>query len=244
MSVKVIIDNREKSFIDSIDLNFKDFVYNKQNLDIGDFHFYIDETIALVIERKTLNDLSCSIKDGRYREQRARMLEYYPSNVRKLYLIEGSQLNDFKLNSKIFYSSLINMMLRDNILIYRTDNLDDSIEFIIKIFKQLEKIGNKIVNNDTSKIDEIGKCKPSKKGNITQKVCFQNQLMQIPGISSKTAESLINKYSNMKYLIEDMCFDAKEDVIDKLSIIKVGKKDRSLGKKISLKIYHYLIEQD
>lgn len=237
MSIKVIIDNREKSIINNID----GLDYELKNLEIGDFHFYYKKEIVLVIERKTLKDLSSSIKDGRYREQKARMLGYYGKNVRKLYLIEGYNMKDFKLNSKIFYSSMINMMMRDNILIYRTEDVNETIDFIKKIYIQLNKLGEKLINPNIFKIKEIGKCKPSKKGNITQKVCFQNQLMQIPGISLKTAESLIDKYGSMKCLIEDMCFDAKDDVIEKLSIIKIGKKKRSFGKKLSLKLYHYLI---
>ena len=134
--------------------------------------------------------------------------------------------------------------MRDGILIYRTDDIDETIDFIKKIYKQLDKLGEKLVDNNLSKINEIGKCKASKKANITQKICFQNQLIQIPGISSKTANCLIKKYGSMKNLIEDMCFDTKEDVVEKLSVLKIGKKERSLGKKLSIKIYNYLIGED
>ena len=50
--------------------------------------------MLLLIERKTLNDLSTSIKDGRYKEQKNRILNSIPSCVRKLYIFEGNNINN------------------------------------------------------------------------------------------------------------------------------------------------------
>ena len=44
----------------------------------------------VIIERKTVADLAASIKDGRYREQSARLTSYSLDNHRIVYLIEGS----------------------------------------------------------------------------------------------------------------------------------------------------------
>jgi ERCC4-type nuclease len=76
--------------------------------------------IIIIIERKTLNDLSASIKDGRYKEQKERLVHSLKSNVRKIMLIEGEKMSDFKLPAKTFDSVVVNTMLRDNIHIHIT----------------------------------------------------------------------------------------------------------------------------
>ena len=71
------IDNRERDLIQSfINNNIK---IETQNLDIGDIQIiYIDDSYVehnlVVIERKTYDDLGASIKDGRYKEQKMRLL--------------------------------------------------------------------------------------------------------------------------------------------------------------------------
>ena len=67
----IVIDNREAKL--------KEYFKGKENiqfenLDIGDIVFKLEEQIIFIIERKTINDLYCSIKDGRYKEQKNRML--------------------------------------------------------------------------------------------------------------------------------------------------------------------------
>ena len=88
----LILDNREKYIIKLI--GNAPFV-ETQNLDVGDIHFLIDNELILVIERKTLKDLSSSIKDGRFREQKARLSVL---NCEMLYLIEGFILNKLFTN--------------------------------------------------------------------------------------------------------------------------------------------------
>ncbi len=45
-----------------------------------------------MIERKTVDDLMASIKDGRHREQKIRLLKKQKDSVHIYYLIEGSLL--------------------------------------------------------------------------------------------------------------------------------------------------------
>ena len=68
--MQFIIDNREKEL--------KDYFKNNdnikfENLDIGDIVIKDNDKIIMMIERKTLEDLSASIKDGRYKEQKIRL---------------------------------------------------------------------------------------------------------------------------------------------------------------------------
>ena len=71
--MELIIDNRE-----TIKDYFQDKDYVKiKNLDIGDYIFKYDDKDILIIERKTIEDYAASIKDGRHREQKQRLLSNY-----------------------------------------------------------------------------------------------------------------------------------------------------------------------
>ena len=134
MSFIIKIDNREKKIIDTLDTLDESFNYVKENLDLGDIQIVSHETndILVIIERKTLQDLSSSIKDGRYKEQKNRILNTALANVRKIYIFEGTNSSDFGLSQKIYESTIINSILRDNIHIYKSKSVLDTINFIKK----------------------------------------------------------------------------------------------------------------
>ena len=73
--MKLYIDNREpQSIIEILKLRISNF--KLCNLDIGDYQILDDnDNIILIFERKSLNDLISSIKDGRYNEQSFRLSE-------------------------------------------------------------------------------------------------------------------------------------------------------------------------
>ena len=142
--------------------------------------------MLLLIERKTLNDLSTSIKDGRYKEQKNRILNSIPSCVRKLYIFEGNNINNFELDPKTLNSVIINTMVRDNIHVYVAQTIQDTIKFIEHVSTNLPKFIDNM-NGDAVKdgceiqsgINQI------KKKNSNYETCFHNMLCGIPSVSSK-----------------------------------------------------------
>ncbi len=74
---------------------------------LGDIIFYYNDEIRYVIERKTICDLYSSIKDGRYKEQKARLFNNYAKN-QIIYLLEGS-INE---NKKILATHFIGVVHR------------------------------------------------------------------------------------------------------------------------------------
>ena len=94
--MNIIVDSREVHLIPLLnDSKIK-------QLDLGDIHF-VDENdnIKCIIERKTVSDLSSSIKDSRSREQRSRLLSFRnETNCRIIYLIEGTFFSNNLLSLK------------------------------------------------------------------------------------------------------------------------------------------------
>ena len=87
----LIVDSREgklKEYFDSINEEITKLGINikYQNLNLGDIILKCND-IELIIERKTIYDLFSSIQDGRYKEQKYRLLKNY--NLSQIvYLIE------------------------------------------------------------------------------------------------------------------------------------------------------------
>ena len=92
--MKIILDNRERRLIKLVNSLKNQYGFNHieisvEKLDIGDITIKNGDNELLIIERKSLNDLASSIKDGRYEEQSYRLSNYPIHNHNILYLIEG-----------------------------------------------------------------------------------------------------------------------------------------------------------
>ena len=128
MTILCKIDNRERDLIQIID-----FPICKDNLEIGDIQIIEQENeiekLLVLIERKSYKDLSSSIKDGRYKEQKNRILHSIPSNIRKIYLLEGNA-KEFKLPKSVLQGTILNTILRDNLHVYFTKNINETVEWI------------------------------------------------------------------------------------------------------------------
>jgi ERCC4-type nuclease len=247
MDYIIKFDNREKELIKILEEKGYNMVL--ENLDIGDIQF-LDLTtkdIMIIIERKTLSDLSSSLKDGRYKEQKERLLHSLKKDVRKIILIEGTDLNDFSLPIKTFNSIIINTLIRDNIHIYISKNKEESIEFIeniiLNIPKYYEELKKEIIHGENKTFNNEFNCKTSKKENLTVNICFRNMLSQIPGVSSSMANVYVNKYKNMENFIlniKEITNNDKGKIIQLLSNEKYGNNNRRVGDKVSEKIYNFL----
>ena len=91
MTLKIIIDSREIQLYNILierDLDKYSIYISKEQLELGDIRI-ISDNIDFIYERKTMNDLLSSIKDGRYKEQKHRLLSNH-KNIN--YIIEGSDI--------------------------------------------------------------------------------------------------------------------------------------------------------
>ncbi len=223
-------------------------------LDIGDVIFKYNKEVVVIMERKRIDDLASSIKDGRYKQQKLRLLASYPKD-KIIYLIEG----DFNhppnhiIQGLTYYtltSSMINCLLRDNLKIYKTSTIKETIQFIENFITKLQKQNTSFLKAKTTQenMDDYNNSviKRNKKKNLTPEVCFLGQLCQIPGISITKANPIVEKYKTMANLIMayEMSGLTEEEKQLFLSTIEYSQKNndkiRKLGKKASMKIYQFL----
>jgi len=229
----MIIDNREKDLINL--LNKQNISFQTENLELGDILYKLDNNDILLIERKTVADLMASIKDGRHREQKIRLLKKQTEGTRIFYLIEGSIL--YNNNKDTLCSAILNTLMRDNIHIIFTGMIEETILYLLKIETKLDFYKNNISENVNN--NYLHTIKTCKKDNLTKEICFQAMLKQIPGISSSCAESISKIYPSMKDILKkyNEC-DNEDDMKYILSDIIINKK--KIGKKLSEKIFLFL----
>ena len=245
MSVLITIDNRETKIyaeIISRDLDkYKDkIIIKKEQLDIGDIHIKFNDVIY-IYERKTVNDLLASIKDGRYKEQKTRLLTSLSSQVNINYIIEGDTITSLNhsINQKTLTSVYLNSIYRDKINVFFTLNICETVTFLLllstKMIDKPENFSNNDNNNNQEYID-ICKIKTKKNANIDKDTCYLLQLSQIPSISKEIAKKIKEVYPNLSILMKTLLEqETKEKQISLLSKID------GIGKKKALIIIDYLI---
>ena len=227
--MKIIIDNRENSLIKLLEENNEVFI--KKNLEIGDIQFIENDKLIYIVERKTINDLGASIKDGRYKEQKMRLLSNNNNNI--YYIIEGNIDDCNTLNRKALLGSIINMSFRDNIKVISSNNIKDTYDIILQIRRKYDEGKFKEVEN--SKDNYVSSIKMNKKENMSKEICNIVQLATIPGVSQKISKIILEKYETLSNLIEE--YKKNDNLL--LADISLGK--RKIGKVLSIKIYDYLI---
>jgi crossover junction endonuclease MUS81 len=237
--MEFIIDHREKIKQLLIEKNLENT--HCDNLDIGDYLFKLNDENFIIIERKTIEDLASSIKDGRYREQKSRLLQHFNKN-QIIYIIEGDLLKNNrsfhynKVSKSTIYSSLINLGLRDGICMFHTNNPLETIELLENIYFKIKKQGKKFLKTSTTQEDNLLKSyQMTKSSNITPKLVYQMQLCTIPGISKKYALAIMEAYPDLRQLVQSLILLESDKRIELVKNIKYknGDKFRRVGKKVA-----------
>lgn len=148
--MRIRIDNREhellkhiKELIVNIPL-FKELEVLVENLPLGDIIISNKEDDKLYIERKTISDLSASIKDGRYEEQSYRLNGLNHPNHNIIYLIEGdinrvNRFKDNKMEKLTLYSSIFSLNYYKGFSVIRSFSIDETAIFICNTANKLRK---------------------------------------------------------------------------------------------------------
>lgn len=245
--MRLIVDNREpKDMI--LELQNRVAKVSLENLELGDFIIKNkkDETI-LIFERKSLADLISSIKDGRYNEQSFRLSQCELDNKYIYYIIEGNVLNfcnkENETAKKMLFSSMLSLSYKKGFSILHTAGQVETIEYIVRFYDKLKsesEKSEKSENTSTSQSQEStysNVVKTSKKSNITTENINEIMLIQIPGISSQVAKSLMVKFKTIIELTNALKEDNK--CLDSIIIEYEGGK-RKISKSVIKNLLTFL----
>jgi ERCC4-type nuclease len=263
--MKLILDERETSLYERcIQTPNPAIILEKIVLPMGDAIIKTnDDEELIIVERKSLQDLLSSIKDGRYKEQSYRLQNCcggMPHNV--MYIIEGafSQLRNPALEKRIIYSAMTSLSAFKGFSVIRTSSVQETADWLMayvdKMGKELEKgeklcfykkesdvltenLENAVITPllvDPQKYCEV--VKRTKKENLTPENMGEVILCQIPGISSVSAITIMKEFKTIANLITAV--EKDPTCMDKL-VCESGGKSRKISKAVVQNVKTYLL---
>jgi hypothetical protein len=131
------------------------------------------DDVHLAIERKTVEDLRSSLRDGRFAEQRSRMILHY-GNCNCVYIIEGTC-------GQTETGVLLSMQFRDRITVIRTSDME-TVHIVSKLSSLAEEDRLSLRDRPPEAFAKVNKVPTS-----DSKCCLAAFLANIPGVSRKMA---------------------------------------------------------
>jgi ERCC4-type nuclease len=188
-----------------------------ERLPIGDIILYDprqgQQKDIVIFERKTLNDLAASIRDGRYKEQSFRLIETASAtglNTHHIvYIIEGDLSRYDERHTQItktaLQSAMVSLLYYKGFSVIRTMNVGETADFILHFADKVTKEGPLSIIADTTTTttpataySEVS-TKKEKRDYITRENIGEIMLAQVPGVSAKMASAILAKYNGSLY---------------------------------------------
>jgi ERCC4-type nuclease len=253
----VNVDIREASLLQQINIlvstipAFKSIEIRSEALPIGDIIISDGIEDKLIIERKTINDLLSSIKDGRYEEQSYRLNGLANHNHNIIYLIEGdvNKSNRFKSDNHIekltAYSAMFSLNYYKGFSVFRSFSLDETASIICNMAYKLGKdsatktpyyqniASQKEVSDNTGDIDN-----ESIEGKITE----QSEKDYVNVIKKVKKDNIImQKYQTIPNLIKEL--EISSECLKDLSSTNSKGQVRKISKTCITNIVKFLLKK-
>ena len=208
-------------------------------MSVGDVQILIGDNVIAIFERKAGLDLEKSIMDGRFEEQRARMLKL---KLEQPHLIVGYIWENIT-NKRLDAKTITNAITHTNyygFTVVPTQSTDATLSYLLGYLdwlKNFQNLEDKIRQESIARERVVLHKRETQPHNYL-KICF----LQIPEISGTTAENLALKFKTLKILFAKI---KKEPRPEKLFIgvskgISKSGLERRIGLAMSKKIYRFL----
>ena len=187
---------------------------------------------AILIERKSIRDLEASILDGRYREQRGRLLAFcHESKAQPMYVIEGSLSSSTgRLAKRALLTFLHRLTLHYQIPVMQTASIEETAELIDTLVEQWKEDPTSL-QRTTDIIKVTDGIHVQKKANASDPTYFAiSCLAQCPGVSVKMAETLIATFHSFSGIMKA--------TVKEMEVVKVGA--RKVGPVVSQRLHALL----
>lgn len=210
----LIADTREKMVtrhqkeLETISMEIK-------QITVGDYVLLTPAgNILAVIERKSLDDFSASLKDGRH-SNKEKMIELRSqTGCRIVYIIEGPEFPDpnkvfGNIPYKYIESSIFHLMIRDNITTLRTRDSLGTAQALARFMTSMDSLCNLLtvdsMANTADPIDEICNQVPAELGDIITTLTAKHEKSDhdvvremwscFPGISVESASEYMRYWT-------------------------------------------------
>ena len=187
---------------------------------------------AVLIERKSIRDLEASILDGRYREQRGRLLAFcHESKAQPMYVIEGSLSSSTgRLAKRALLTFLHRLTLHYQIPVMQTASIEETAELIDTLVEQWKEDPTSL-QRTTDIVKVTDGIHVQKKANASDPTYFAiSCLAQCPGVSVKMAETLMTTFHSFSGIMKA--------TVKEMEVVKVGA--RKVGPVVSQRLHALL----
>lgn len=235
-----------------------------RRLTIGDFLWIAKDregnelVLPYIVERKRMDDLASSIRDGRFHEQKHRLKQSGLKHV--IYLVEDYGDNEqLGLPLESLQQALANARVQTGVQVVRTENHFRSMSYLASMSRSLGQIfGSKtLLSVDRETLDKSDSClltdsrlgllkfralyeDSAKNAQLTVREVFVQQLLQLHSLSLERAMAIVERYPTPRCLLEayEDCLEPREARL-LLSKIPCGPLERPLGDKISQCLHEF-----
>jgi ERCC4-type nuclease len=158
---------------------------------------------GLVLERKRITDFEASFLDGRYREQRGRILSFCQQHhYQPLYLLEGSWTTlTGRITKKAMIKLLNRLTLRYQLPLLHTASVQETAEWIECLVEQWKEDPTSLKRTQELVKVSDGLHVQKKQNASDPKAFLIACLAQCSGVSIKMAESLATAYPRLALLL-------------------------------------------
>lgn len=245
--MEIVIDNREHELYEIMKPYASDTLRILfEVLDVGDIHIRTPDlsgsVLRVVLERKAAADLGSSLGDGRYKEQRARLLALRGTGVKIGYIIEAPLWSPClnrtwclgKFNEVQLQNTIARLQFRYDIPVFHATTVKETAMWVRRFAAALSTEPTVYSTGSPSTVEEAAKVYTEalhvkKAANTIPETIFTSMIMTIPGVGSKAAQAI---GTAVHFSIPELLTKS----FDELVAIPNGK--RKIGKSIASKIYN------
>ena len=187
---------------------------------------------GIVIERKSIRDLEASILDGRYREQRGRILSFCEENkTQPMYILEGSLSSSTgRLQKSALMKFIQRLVLHYQIPVIQTASVSETAELLQTMMEQWKEDPTRL-KQTTERIKMTDGIFIKKRENALEPTQFAiSCLAQCPGVSVNMAIAILAECKSLKGVMEKP--------VKELAEIKIG--NRRVGPVVSKRLHEIL----
>lgn len=151
MEAILIVDDRERAVVPSLECDESSTSIIVQRLTVGDYIIVHGDVVEMVIERKSLADFGASIKDGRYNNSE-KVINFLATaspatraRCKIAYIIEGPLINRPNdcyggIPYKHIESAINRLMLEDNFHILYTANIAHTAKKLVSLTQSITRL--------------------------------------------------------------------------------------------------------
>lgn len=181
-----------------------------------------DGSTRALFERKTWTDLAASVKDGRWAEQRQLLVAAGTCRGTRAVVViverdagrrrgsifdldasSTSMINGMPLST--LTSCALNAMLRDGLGVLTTDGVAETANAVVACFARMHRHPDKYKEpTGPAGGEEDALQRAARMRAIGPRQCYEQQLCQVPGVSTQTARAIADVYPNWPSLVDAM----------------------------------------